>query len=219
MRNTARQRNTGPAMRQRTSQLLYNYWDDVRNGRLAPRRFEIEPAKIAPILPETFIAECNGSPAYRFRLAGTRLCEQFGRELRGLCMLEPWAAKDREAMETLLYTVVSDGAVGMLEFDAASSDDRQARFEMLVLPLIHAGRTINRLMGNMTAIEPPYWLGSVPLARQSIRSIDLVWPDGQPRFLTAETEAVVATIAPSRSGDEARRRFRVLDGGLAGRPK
>ena len=58
-------------------------WDRVRNGRFAPRRFEVEPAKIAALLPETFIAEGAGLLGCRFRLAATKVCEQFGRELRG----------------------------------------------------------------------------------------------------------------------------------------
>jgi hypothetical protein len=68
-------------MQQPTSRQLYAYWDRVRNGRVAPRRSEVEPAKIAALLPETFIAECAGMLGYRFRLAGTK--RQFGRELRG----------------------------------------------------------------------------------------------------------------------------------------
>ena len=79
-------------MQQPTSRQLYAYWDRVRNGRVAPRRFEIEPAKIATILPETFIVEDAGMLGYRFRLAGTKICEHFGRELRGADLLDstPW---------------------------------------------------------------------------------------------------------------------------------
>ena len=46
-------------MQQTTTRQLYAYWDRVRNGRVTPRRFEIEPAKIANLLPETLIAECE----------------------------------------------------------------------------------------------------------------------------------------------------------------
>jgi len=65
-------------MQQPTSRQLYAYWDGIRNGRIAPRRFEIEPARIASLLPETFIAECTGLLGFRFRLAGTKICEHFG---------------------------------------------------------------------------------------------------------------------------------------------
>jgi hypothetical protein len=66
-------------MQQPTSRQLYAYWDAVRNGRIAPRRSEIEPAKIASLLPQTFTAERTGLLGVRFRLAGTKICAQFGR--------------------------------------------------------------------------------------------------------------------------------------------
>jgi PAS domain len=40
---------------------------------IAPRRFEIEPAKIAALLPQTFIVENAGMLGYRFRLTGTKI--------------------------------------------------------------------------------------------------------------------------------------------------
>mgnify|MGYP002386686614 CR=1 FL=1 len=70
-------------MKHKTSQSLYGYWNEVRRGRLAPRRFDIEPSRISQILPATFILERVESERYLFRLAGTRLCEIFAREFRG----------------------------------------------------------------------------------------------------------------------------------------
>ena len=207
----------GQAMQQKTSQLLFNYWDFIRNGRLAPRRFEIEPAKIASILPETFILECGGPLGYRFRLAGTRLCEQFGREFRGLCMLDGWSDGDREALETLLHNVVTEGAAGSVTFTAATADERTAEFEMLVLPVIHAGRTVNRLLGSITAVDTPYWLGAVPLTTQTMTSVNLVWPDGQPWSLAEAAEQPALATSFSRTVGDMHRQFRVYDGGLADR--
>ena len=44
-------------MKHKTSNILYSYWNKVRGDRVTPRRFEIEPAQIAAILPATFILE------------------------------------------------------------------------------------------------------------------------------------------------------------------
>lgn len=99
-------------MQQPTSRQLYAYWDRIRNGRMAPRRFEIEPAKIASLLRETFIAECTGLLAFRFHLAGTKVCQHFGRELRGVDFLSLWSVHDRDAIGSLVSNIVNDGAVG-----------------------------------------------------------------------------------------------------------
>jgi hypothetical protein len=192
-------------MQQPTSRQLYAYWDRVRNGRIAPRRFEIEPAKIARLLPETFIAESAGLLGYRFRLVGTKICEQFGRELRGADLLGLWEGGDRDGVAALLRNVIGDAAVGHGRFRAYASANRQANFEFVLMPLIHAGETVNRLLGAITAIEPPFWLGAEPLQRQEIVEISLHWPDGPPAFM-AQAGAEVVSLA--------RRRFRLLHGGL-----
>jgi hypothetical protein len=191
---------------QQTSRQLYAYWNRVRNGRAAPRRFEIEPARIAPLLPETFIAECEGPFSYRFRLAGTRICEQFGRELRGADLLGLFEAKDRHVFSSLLRHVISDAAVGQLLFAADSDANRRASFELLVMPLIHTGTAINRLLGAISAIEPPFWLGSAPLIRLELADMHLIWPDGDPR---PASSAGAATPAKPVGG----KRFRVFEGG------
>src|SRR5262245_53611829 len=81
-------------MRQHSTQALLRYWNEVRAGRFAPHRLEIEPSRIAAILSETFLLECVDAATYRYRLAGTRLCAWFGAELRGHDFLEGWRAED-----------------------------------------------------------------------------------------------------------------------------
>jgi hypothetical protein len=192
-------------MQQPTSRQLYAYWDRVRNGRVAPRRFEIEPAKIAALLSETFIAEAAGLLGCRFRLAGTKICEQFGRELRGADLLGLWEASDRDAFSSLLNNVFADGAVGYGRFHAYTSTNRQASFEFILMPLIHNGEAINRILGAITAVEPPFWLGAEPLLRQEIVELNLHWPDGAPAFMRRGGAEVISLP---------RRRFRVFVGGL-----
>ena len=184
-------------MQQPTSLQLNAYWDRVRNGRFAPRRFEVEPSKIAALLPETFIAEGAGLLGCRFRLAGTRICEQFGRELRGADLLSLWEDADRDAVASLLRTVLSDAAVGYGRFRGYTRTDRQAGFEFVLLPLIHTGDAINRILGAMPS--------SRPSGRQEIVDLNLHWPDGTPAFM-AQGGAEVISLAS--------RRFHILERGI-----
>ena len=139
-----------------------------------------------------------GSPA-------RRICEQFGRELRGADLLSLWEEADRDAVASLLRTVLGDAAVGYGRFRGYSRADRHANFEFVLLPLIHTGDAINRILGAITAIEPPFWLGAEPLVRQEIVELNLHWPDGTPAFM-AQGGAEVISLAS--------RRFRVLERGL-----
>lgn len=204
-------------MQQNTSKLLYAYWDGVRNGRQAPFRHEIEPAHIPALLPETLIAECGGFTDYRIRLAGTRICNQFGHELRDCSLLDFWTPRDGEALESLMHTVITDGAVAVVRFAAAREDGARADFEMTLMPLIHNGSAVNRLLGCITAIDPPFWLGTARLDGHELKTFDLLWPDGAPAFLRhAEKRPAAGAEQPAWNASEVRRRFRVVEGGLSG---
>jgi hypothetical protein len=200
-------------MQQITSRQLYAYWDRVRNGRIAPRRFEIEPCQIATVLPETFIAEHVGVPGCRFRLVGTKICAQFGRELRGTDLLSLFGPADRDALASLLRSIYRDAAMGEIQFEAFTEAHRSVKFELILLPLIHTGNAINRILGAMSAYDPPFWLGATPLRRCEVLQLDLRWPDAD-----QEPPGPKPTMDRTPSATElvhsVRRQFRVYEGGL-----
>ncbi len=202
-------------MKQTASLWLYTYWNELRNGRKAPNRFEIEPKKIGPLLPETFILETDESRSFRFRLAGTKICETYGYELKGLDFISFWKDRnDREAVESLLHTIKEDGSAGLLEFTATTSDGEDCRFEILLLPLIHAGEQVNRIMGSLSSIDDPYWLGSKRLKSQKLQDLDLIWPDLKPDFSrTATNNLAIIPTGTDRIVSANGRLFRVIDGG------
>ena len=208
-------------MKQKTSQVLFDYWNDVRDGRAAPRRFEIEPNRIGSILPETFILERIDSLTFRFRLAGTRICEQFGREFRGSNFLDMWGDSDRITLERQFMTMCKDNAVGISTFIATSSQSKQVQFEIIVLPLFHTRPVVTRFLGAVSAIEPPHWLGADPLRSQSLISYETIWPDGQrpvqPKDLFRHN-LEAADPSNGRIVRHNRRQFRVYEGGLTKQP-
>ena len=100
---------------------------------------------------------------------GTRICEQFGKELRGIDLLSLSTTTTAMLTPRMLHSVFTDGAVGHGLFRAYTATNRQANFEIALMPLIHSGETINRLLGVITAIEPPFWLGAEPAAPRAHR--------------------------------------------------
>jgi hypothetical protein len=197
-------------MQQRSSQSLVQYWDQIRAGRVAPQRCDIEPARIAGLLPVTFILDCTAHAGFSFRLAGTRICEQLGRELRGVDMRDMFDAKDRKNLENLLQAIVAEGGVGIIEFEATCAEGREVQFEVVVMPVIHASSSVNRLLGCLTAIDPPYWLGSTATVRHSVTSL---------RKVPVETVSRLAKVlaldehGPVIMASDGARRFRVIEGG------
>ncbi len=204
-------------MKHKSSNELFEYWNSVRDGRFAPNRFEIEPVNLADVLPDIFILECPDISTYRFRLAGTRICTSLGHELRGNNLLDYWSGDDKEAVHNLLHNVAKDGAGALIEFECSNADREHAVFEMLVLPLVHTGETVNRMLGSLSAITRPYWTGTLELRQFKLMSFDLIWPEirSTPPEV-AEQPAVLAEAHATLPGD-VRRRFRVLEGGLSRR--
>ncbi len=86
-------------MKHPSNRELFDYWNERRGERLAPERAEIEPSAIRHVLGDTFVLEVNGAGNHLFRIAGTRLCALFGRELKTESFLPLWqrSAQDCDA--------------------------------------------------------------------------------------------------------------------------
>lgn len=202
-------------MKQRTNQILYAYWNEVRAGRLAPRRLEIEPSRIAGILPDTFMLEFVDPATYQYRLAGTRLCEVFCTELRGTNFLDGWSENERVALERGLTTMCERGAAMLLTLEAGADNTKRVQLEAVLLPLMHTN-TIGRVIGAMSASTSPHWLGYEHLRYKHLIRHELIWPDGRPHCVVerAGRQAPFLPASPDvRIVKDERRLFRVLEGG------
>ena len=63
---------------------LKTYWDRLRAGRIAPYRAEIDPRQFESALENMFIIEKLAPDNMRIRLAGMKICEMMGMEVRGM---------------------------------------------------------------------------------------------------------------------------------------
>ncbi len=172
-------------MQKESSKLLYNYWNQLRGSRSAPERRHLDPTKIRKSLANVFILELiNDEDEYNFRLAGSHLCSTYCRELRGRSFSNLWHEKDKEALKTLIRAVTEDHAVALINFVGTSSRGKRAYYETILLPIRHNGATNLRILGAMSAIEDPYWLGLEPIMEQKITGLRLIWPDD---YLETET--------------------------------
>lgn len=208
----------GAHMQHKTSQILYAYWNEVRGSRLAPRRFDIEPSGIASILPETFILERLDTRRAPFRLTGTRICENFGEDLRGRNFLDLWRDGDRSDIEQDLATLADKGAVASITFEASRRNGDKVMFEATILPLLHLRQVVTRFIGSISAADAPYWLGTESLTIGAIVKREIIWPDGRPHPVI-ERLSHQSPFLPAMQGARVvrfeRRQFRVLEGGGA----
>lgn len=164
-------------MQKQSTRTLYDYWNTLRGSRSAPDRRDIDPTRIRTALANTFILELNEDREFDFRLAGSHICATYSRELKGRSFTRLWHPRDRDAMETLVRAVTEDNAVALITFQGLTAVQTRLSVETILLPVRHNGSTQARILGAMTAIDEPYWLGSQPVVEQRISGLRLIWPD------------------------------------------
>ena len=136
-------------MKEKGSIALFQYWNQLRDGRLAPKRSEVEPADIKSLLADTFILERDTRGEAVFRLAGTRLCAYYGRELKGFSFPSLWREKDQRLMSRLMQGVFDQKSVLLMTYEGFSRNGRSNKFELLSLPL-DGGAENQRCLGIIT---------------------------------------------------------------------
>lgn len=208
-------------MKQSGSIELFQYWNRLRKGRPAPRRAEVEPADIKRLLADTFILERDGRGEAVFRLAGTRLCNIHGRELKGFSFASMWRLRDQRLVSRMVESAFSCSSVVVLSYLGIGQKGRSCPFEMLLLPLDGGERT-PRCLGIASAADPAYWLGADPVTENAAESVRVLDPDRETIFLQNRPAIAVPPLVPddrdvaaAPSGRRVRH-LTVLDGGLEG---
>jgi hypothetical protein len=210
-------------MKREGSVNLFQYWNRLRDGRPAPKRTEVEPADIKAHLGDTFILESDSRGEAVFRLAGTRLCAIYGRELKGFAFSSLWRDKDCQMMSRLVGGVFQDKTVLVVAYQGLTRSNRSLPLELLLLPL-EGGEENRRALGIISPETKPFWLGADPITEASLETVRVVDPDREP-FLLKSRAALPETnpvkLAPQmpdlvRDGARRIRHLVVLPGGRAG---
>jgi hypothetical protein len=155
-------------MKHPASRELYAYWQEKRGTRPAPERAEIEPGAIRGALSDAFILSLDRNQGHPVRLAGTRMCALFGREIKNESFLDLWSASSRPAVEGLMSILVDEciGTVAGVTAETARHD--QIELELLLLPLSVRRPSFARTIGILAPLQIPHWLGETPIGRLTL---------------------------------------------------
>ena len=199
-------------MRHKSSKKIFDYWDNLRQGRSAPDRRDIEPSDIRDLLGDTFILEVN--PSFRsisFRLAGTRLCSAFGRELKGYGFLGLWNEEDNMEIMDAVRTVYENQQACAINVICRTQSERHVNFELVMLPLLISTSNEIRILGTATPDERPFWLGSDPITSCHLKKLRFI----EAKIPTENSFAHASTINTTTSRAEPRTvaHLTVFDGG------
>ena len=109
------------------------------------------------MLGDTFVLEVDGIENHPFRIAGTRLCALFGRELKGESFIKLWQRSGQTAMRELIAVVMEEKVGVVASVTGATADDTllPVNLEMLLLPLAYQSRSDARVLGALAPMSRP----------------------------------------------------------------
>jgi hypothetical protein len=184
---------------------LFEYWDRQRANRPAPARSDIDPSDIRHVLGDIFMLSADFIDELRFRLAGTRVCALFGREIKGEAFTSFWDDASRTQVADLLAAVENETIGIIAGVIGRTQNDAEVELEMLVLPIAASGQTRIRALGAIAPLVSPYWLGAEPVVDLELRTL---------RHIGAEQATNTGVgFGLRRAGRRVRHGFLVYSGG------
>lgn len=125
-----------------------DYWQRMRKCGDVPRRADIDPRGIEPLLENAFICEKIAPGLARLRIAGTHLADLMGMEVRGMPVSAFFAPDDRKKLGELLVELFDRPAILKIGITAAGGIGRPALTgSMLILPLRSDLGDVSRALG------------------------------------------------------------------------
>lgn len=186
------------------------YWNSIRGKRLVPSRSEIDPRGLDGMLGNAFILERITGGLARFRIAGSRLVDLTGLELRQMPISALFLPKARDALSDALQAVFDAPAVVRLAITSPGGAGHETLHgELILLPLRSDLGDVDRVLG---AIVFDGKIGRTPrrleIADQSRKS--LTGFAGPLQQATTPTETAGETADPSPFASVRRRSRRPL---------
>ena len=204
----------GSRMRHKTSKKIFTYWNNLRGARIAPERTEIEPSDIRDILGDTFILEVDHLyKTISFRLAGTKLCSSYGRELKSVGFLGLWDETDNMKIFDAVKQVYEHAKPIVIAHVAETENKQFLEYETLLLPLSNGTSQTVRILGTAAPSEIPTWIGFDAVINNRIKSVRTVTSDEL--MHTPALAPELPTISPNTAKQPRRvGHLTIFDGGL-----
>lgn len=121
-------------MKHPSSRQFFGYWDAQRGGERAPDRGAIEPGAVRELLGDIFVLNYDCVAGFPFRVAGTRVCALFGRDIKGAGICGLFAEASRHDIRHVIEVVAEDVVPVIAGVAAATIGGPSAHLELLLLP-------------------------------------------------------------------------------------
>ena len=169
-----------------TIDTLRNHWHSLVDGGNIPQRSQIAPREMPEILDCIFVLERLNPEDVRIRVAGLKISEMMGMEVRGQSPVNFFMDGARGRFSAVLNDVMNRPTIAHLGLATVDKMGNPGEAEMILLPLRSDFGDVSRVIG---CISSPKADITAP-AQFTIRTIDIESVTAaapQPSFGFAET--------------------------------
>ncbi|KIQ67714.1 PAS domain-containing protein [Wenxinia marina] len=129
---------------------LERYWQQIRRSGRLPARTDVDPAQIDACLPHSFIVERVAPGVLRLRVAGARLSDALGMEVRGMPLSALFLPEGRDVLAARIDEVFDGPRIMEFPIHSPRGIGRPLMAgRLLVLPLLDREGRVTRAMGAM----------------------------------------------------------------------
>ncbi|ANL72282.1 PAS domain-containing protein [Rhizobium phaseoli] len=186
-------------MRVQTTIEIFDYWNRIRGAADAPLKSQVEPSAVPHLLQSLFILEAREDGDIVFRLAGTRICDLFGRDLRGERFSSLWAHGQHADIERTAIGVMDHAMPALFNTTGYSIVGHQGSFEIIMMPLRSSNGACDRVLGAIAPVAAASWLEIVPLEFLALDRSRLL-PEKLSKVAPAELRPINEIVAAKSIG-------------------
>ena len=187
------------------------YWAALRQGNDIPSRSQVDPRGLESILSQTFIVERIAPGIARFRLAGQKVNEMAGMEVRGMPLSAFFTPDARKQLSAAMEHMFETPSIVELDMQTEATRNHGARdAHILLLPLRSDLGDVTRALGVFVSEGNPTGVSQ----RFSIRNVELR-PVSEEATEAADFQAKERTPAEASKPAETAKHVNKLNPGFA----
>jgi hypothetical protein len=140
-------------MKHPASREFFAYWDGKRGDARAPDRSDFDPNAVRELLADTFVLSCDAKADYPFRVAGTRVCALFGRDVKDRSFPALFASEARSEITEIVAAVADEMLPAIAGLTATTVRGARTHLELLLLPFNTRAHAPISLTGMLAPFE------------------------------------------------------------------
>jgi hypothetical protein len=188
------------------SRKLFRHWEMTRAEMPCPSRESFELGPIRDVMADMVVIDRDHlRNGFRFRLAGTRVCDLYGRNITGQDVLLGWDDFEKDVIGRHLLTAFNQKQPAVIRMRLTTDRTQQIAAELLALPVTMAGSHRTQIIGGLFPFIETRNLGHTRIVARELVSGRVIWTEHEEQLNIPHV-----SFATARSPE---RPFTVITGG------